>query len=230
MCELKDRKSFIDNRDLIQYYLCVPEFLTGCMDDALVTDSANLETSCMWEGQLCLAMKDGSLCYLFKNKGDLYNSRGFEMLAALSQHCHPDLVANAFTSLLSLFNDVQGNDKPILQYWSCFDKIIIDLSQCKVAIPQILLVMLFLRALHSRYSKQFCTRFKLIEHATIDSIVDDGTYHDGFTVHERKGAKPSTSAPCVPAAASANTDQKGNVWQMPFEWLSKSFSKKSIKT
>ncbi len=87
----------------------------------------------MWEGQLCLAIKDGSLCYLFKNKGNLYNGHCFEMLAVLSQ-----------TSLLSLFNDVQGNDGPILQYWSCFDRIIMDLSQCKVAIPQILLVMLFL--------------------------------------------------------------------------------------
>jgi hypothetical protein len=106
------------------------------------------------------------------------------------------------------------------------------LSQCKVAIPQILLVMLFLWALHSRYSdllEQFCTCFKSIEHATIDSIVDDVMYHNGFTLHKRKGAKPPTSAPCVPAAASANTDQKGNVWHTPFEWLSKSFSKKSIK-
>jgi hypothetical protein len=92
------------------------------------------------------------------------------------------------------------------------------------SIPQILLVMLFLRAHHSHYSdllEQFHTCFKSIEHATIDSIVDNVTYHDGFTIHERKGAKPSTSAPCVPTAASANTDQKGNVWQTPFEWLLK---------
>jgi hypothetical protein len=182
----------------------------------------------MWGGQLCLAVKDGSPHYLFENKGNLYNGRGFEMLAALSQYCCPDLVANAFTSLLSLFNNVQGNDKPILEYWSCFDRVIMDLSQCKVTIPQILLVMLFLWALHSRYSnllEQFCTRFKLIEHATIYSIIDNGRYHDEFTIHEHKGAKPPTSAHCVPTAASANTDQKGNVWQTPFEWLSKSFSK-----
>ncbi len=82
----------------------------------------------MWEGQLHLAVKDGLLCYLFENKGDLYNGRGFEMLAALSQHCRPDSVANTFTSLLSLFNNVQGNDKPILQYQSHFDGIIMDLS------------------------------------------------------------------------------------------------------
>jgi hypothetical protein len=137
LCKLKDPKSFIDNWDLIQYYLSVPKFLTGCTDDALLTNSTNLEASRMWKGQLCLTMKDGLLRYLFENKGDLYNGRGFEMLAALSQHCRPDLVTNAFTSLLSLFNDVQGNDELILQYQSCFDQIVMDLSQCKVAIPQI---------------------------------------------------------------------------------------------
>jgi hypothetical protein len=66
LCELKDPKSFIDNWDLIQYYLCVPKFSTGCTDDSLVADSTNLEASRMWEGQLRLAVKDGSLCYLFK--------------------------------------------------------------------------------------------------------------------------------------------------------------------
>jgi hypothetical protein len=40
-----------------------------------------------------------------------------------------------------------------------FDGTIMDLSQCKVAISQILLVMLVLRALHSRYSD-------LLEHAS----------------------------------------------------------------
>ncbi len=120
LCELKDPKSFIDNWDLIQYYLCVPKFSTGCTDDALVTNSTNLEASCTWEGQLRLAVKDGLLRYPFENEGDLYNGHGFEMLVALSQHCHPDSVANAFTSLLSLFIDVKGNDEPILQYRSRF--------------------------------------------------------------------------------------------------------------
>jgi hypothetical protein len=233
LCELKDPKAFIDNWDLIQYYLCVPEFSMGCMDDALVTDSTNLEASCMWEGQLCLAVKDGLLHYLFENKGGLYNGRDFEMLEVLSQHCRPDLVANAFTSLLLLFNNVQGNNEPILQYLSCFDGIIIELLRCKVAIPQILMVMLFLRAIHSHYSDllyQFCTCFKSIKTATINSIVDDIVYHDGFTVHERKTAKTPASAPRRPATASANMDQKGTVWQMPFEWLSKSFRKNAIKT
>jgi hypothetical protein len=162
----------------------------------------------MWEGQLCLAVKDGNLWFLFENKGNLYNDRGFEMLAAFTQHCHPNSVANAFTSLLLLLNDVQGNDKPILQYLFHFDRILMELSWCKVAIPQILLVMLILCAIPNCYLdllEQFCTHFKSIKTATINSIVSDIEYHDGFTIHECKGTKPPASAPCVPAAASANT-------------------------
>jgi hypothetical protein len=187
---MKDTNAFINNYNLIQY-LHVPEFSTGRADDALFMDLFNLDASQMWEGQLCLSVKDGSLHYLFKNKGDQYNGCGFKMLAVLTQHCRPDSMSNVFTSLLSLFNNVQGNNKPILQYQSCFDGIIMDLSRCKVAIPQILMVMLFLWAIHSRYSdllEQFCTCFKSIEHATIDSIVEDITYHNRFTIHKRKGA------------------------------------------
>jgi hypothetical protein len=61
LCVLKDDKAFINNYDLIQYYLCVLESSTGRADDALITDSSNVDTSWMWEGQLCLAVKDGSL-------------------------------------------------------------------------------------------------------------------------------------------------------------------------
>ncbi len=43
---------------------------------------SNLEAICLWEGQLHLAFKDGTLRFLFQNKGNIYNSRGFEMLAA----------------------------------------------------------------------------------------------------------------------------------------------------
>ncbi len=167
-CALKDAKVFVDNYDLIQYYLRIPDILIGWADDALVTDSLNLDASRMWEGQLCLVVKDGLLHYLFKNKGALYNGRGFEMLAALNQHCHPNSMANAFTSLLTLFNDIQGTEEPIFQYHSQFDGIVMELSHCKVAIPQILMVMLFLCAIYSRYLdllEQFCTRFKLIKMA-----------------------------------------------------------------
>ena len=69
-------------------------------------------------------VKDGELCFLFENKGDIYNGWGFEMLSALNAYCHPDLVANAFSSLLSLFSELQGDDEPILAFWSRFDGLI----------------------------------------------------------------------------------------------------------
>jgi hypothetical protein len=61
LCVLKDDKDFMDNYELIQYYLRVPEFSTGWADDALITDPSNLDASWMWEGQLCVAVKDSSL-------------------------------------------------------------------------------------------------------------------------------------------------------------------------
>jgi hypothetical protein len=185
-------------------------------------------------GAALLAVKDRFLCFLFENKGDVYIGRGFEMLAVLSQHFPPNLVSNAFTFLMTIFNDVQGQDEPIIHYWCHFDGLIMELSCCKVTIPQVLMVMLFLQAVHGHYLElldQFCTHFKYIEMATINPVVEDIAYHDSFTVHERKGSgKPATSTPCIPAAASVNTDQKGTVWQNPFEWISTSYSKKAIKT
>ncbi len=152
LVKIKDAKAYLDNYNLIQYYLRIPEFSTGSSDGVLQTDPSNAEASRVWEGQIRLAVKDGSFCFLFKNKGDLFHGRGFEILAPLNQHCRPNTVSNAFSSLLFLFNEVQGHSKPILEYRSCFYGLILDMLQCKVVIPQILLVMLFLRVLNSHYS------------------------------------------------------------------------------
>ena len=102
----------------------------------------------MWEGQIQLTVKDGSLRFLIDNKGDLYHTRGFEVLVALIGYCHPDSMSNAFTSLLYLFNNVQRDLEPILQYQLFFDSLVNKLSWCKVAMPQILTVTLFLWAIH----------------------------------------------------------------------------------
>ncbi len=118
LVEIKDAKAYLDNCDLIQYYLRIPDFSTGCLDGVLKMDPSNAEASRVWEGQICLSVKDGSLCFLFEKKGDLFHGRGFKMLAALNQHCHPDIMSNAFSSLLSLFNEVQGDSEPILEYRS----------------------------------------------------------------------------------------------------------------
>ncbi len=185
-------------------------------DGSLSTDAANLDASRAWEGQLCLAVKDGALRFLFDNKGTQYHGWGFEMLAALTQHCRPDTVSNAFASLLSLFNNVQGELEPILEYRSRFNGLTQELLRCKVFLPHLLSVMLFLRALHIHYAdiiEQFCTHFKSIKTMSINSIVSDVAYQDGFKLVDFKKGKPGTGpSPCVPAAAAANTDRQGRVW------------------
>jgi hypothetical protein len=74
------------------------------------------------------------------------------MLSALNAYCCPNLVANTFSSLLSIFNELQGDNEPILAFWSQFDGLIFEMARCKVVIPPLLIVMLFLHALHSCYS------------------------------------------------------------------------------
>ena len=235
---IKDARGFLDSLEQIQFYLRMPEFSTGHSDDSLTTDAINLEASQAWQGQLRMAVKDGNLCFLFENKGALFHGRGFEMLATLMQHCRPDSVSNAFTSLLSIFNDVQGESESILEYRSCFDGLTMELARCKIIIPSILLVMLFLRALHSWYAtifEQYRSRFKPIETATLDSIISDVTFHDGFTVVDSKKKPPGSRLPAAALAntnsdqkANTNTNQKGNVWQTPFEWLAQ-YGMKGIK-
>jgi hypothetical protein len=190
---------------------------------------ANPKASWIWEGELRLAVKDGSLKYLFKNKGLLYYGCGFEMLMALDQHCHPVDVSNAFGSLL-FFNDIQeGKLESIQEYCSRFDGLVNDLLHCKVGIPLMLLVMLFLWALHDHYSAlidQLQSRFKSLETAPINLVVKDVKFRDSFTLHDTKNK--SKSLECIPDAASANTNQ-GKFRKTPFDWLA-TYGEKGIKT
>jgi hypothetical protein len=180
-------------------------------------------------------VKDGELHFLFENKGDIYNGWGFEMLSALNPYCRSDLVANTFSSLLSIFNELQGEDEPIVAFWSWFDGLIFEMACCKVVIPPPLLVsMLFLRALHSCYSdiiEQFRTHRKSIETTSIDMIINDVTYHDDFILKKPHCADKSPKPPSpVPTAAAAHMDNAGTVWSSPFDWLSKSYGDKGICT
>ena len=226
----------IDSLEQIQFYLRMPEFSPGTDDGVLTTSASNQEASRAWEGALRGAVKDSALRFLFENKGTQFHGRGFEMLSTLMQHCHPDTVSNAFTSLLSMFNDVQGEAESIIKFRSRFDGLDLELSRCKVFLPPILLVMLFLHALHSCYTvlfDQYHTRFKPIEEVSLDSIVAEVTYHDGFPPVDHSNKKPSSggTAPRGPAAASAtstNTDKNGKGWQTPFEWLA-TYTDKGIK-
>jgi hypothetical protein len=99
---MKDVKAFLDLLEQIHFYLRMPEFSTGHANCSLTIDAENLEAGRAWEGQLRLAIKEGSLCFLFEKKGSLFHGSGFEILDTLMQHCHPDTVSNAFTCLLSL--------------------------------------------------------------------------------------------------------------------------------
>ena len=129
----------------------------------LVISATNLETSRFWEGQIRVTIQDGLLRFLFKNKGSLYHGKGSEMLVALDQNFHPDTVANTCTTLMSLFNNIQGELEPVLEFCSCFDGMVMDMACSKFILPLILLIMLFLCALHSCYLDildQFCSRYK----------------------------------------------------------------------
>jgi hypothetical protein len=156
------------------------------------------------------------------------------MLAALNTFCCPNSIANAYSSLLSIFNGLQGNDEPLMAFHSQFDGLILEMARCKVVIPPLLLVMLFLRTLHGRYSdimEQFRTQHKSLETSTIDLIVDDVNHHDTFILKEpRCGDKSSEPLSRVPAAASGHTNNADTVWNSPFDWLCKSYGDKGIKT
>ncbi len=87
--------------------------------------------------------------------------------------------------------------------------------------------MLFLRALHSHYSDtldQFRSRYKILEAATINSVVEDARYQDEFKLVglDKKGGP-------TPKAAAANVNRSGKEWASPFEWLS-TYTTKGIKT
>ena len=130
---------------------------------------------------------------------------------------------------MSLFNDVQGPSEPVLEFRSRFDGMVLDMSRSKIILPPILLVMLFLRALHARYSDlldQFRSRYKTLETASIDSVVEDARYHDEFKL---VGSDKKVPGGAAPKAATANVDKNGKEWSSPFEWLS-SYSTKGLKT
>ena len=86
--------------------------------------------------------------------------------------------------------------------------------------------MIFICALHSRYSDildQFRSSYKDLEAATIESVVADVTYHDGFQIVDPK--KNSR----LGKTSNVATNKVSKTWTNPFEWLS-SFSVKTIKT
>jgi len=135
---LKDPKAYLDVYDMILYWFRQPEYGTLLSDESLlVTTPSNVAASNFWEGQIRSAVREGSLWFLFDNKGTLYHGKGFEMLAVLNQHCRSDRIANAFIMLMSRFNDVQGQSEPVLEFRSRFDGMVLDMSRSKIILPPI---------------------------------------------------------------------------------------------
>ncbi len=111
----------------------------------------------------------------------------------------------------------------MLSFCSQFDGLILELAHCKVIIPPLILVILFLRALHSRYSdivKQFRTWHKPIKSTSINMIVDDITYHHKFILKKARCRDKSQNQPSqIPVATVAHTNNTKTVWSSPFDWL-----------
>jgi hypothetical protein len=109
--------------------------------------------SSFWDGYIRVVVKDEAFWFLFVNTGSKYHGKGFEMLVVLNHHCHPKSVANAFTTLImSIFTNVQGDLESILEFHSRVDGMVMEVLWCNVIIPPLLLMMIFLCALRSRYS------------------------------------------------------------------------------
>ncbi len=154
-----------------------------------------------------MAVQDGSLHFLFENKGLVYDGKGFEMLAALNQHCHPNLVANSFMTLLLLFNDSAGVSDEIMAFRSRFDGMVNNMACCKIFLPLILIVMFFLRSLHSCYNdllEQFFSHYKSLEGTSLDLIVADVRYQEEFQLVGMDKKLPAAKTPKVAAAAASS--------------------------
>ena len=185
LLSIKTSADYLAAQDLIMYWLRRPGFCTTCSDAALITDSTNALASQFWEGQLRMALKDDPARFLFENTGSTFYDKGFEMLQVLEDNFHPSSISNTFTTLLSLFNDRQSDkDKEgIHKFRSRFEGHLSALSCSSVSIPHILQVMLFMRALHSRYQdllNQFASKQKDLSIASIDSVVANAKFMDEF--------------------------------------------------
>ncbi len=63
-------------------------------------DGRNALGSQFWEGQLCMSLKDGSVCFLFENTGtgSTFYGKGFEMLRVLEENFCLSNIPNIYHS------------------------------------------------------------------------------------------------------------------------------------
>jgi hypothetical protein len=101
------------------------------------------------------------------------------MLLVLEDTFCPSSISNTITTLLSLFKDRQSDMEGIHEFCLKFEGNLFALSCLSVTIPQILQVMLFLWAIHSRYQdllNQYASKQKDLLAASIDSMVADAIF------------------------------------------------------
>ena len=138
---IKSGSDYLKTWDSILFWLRSPGFSTGRSDSALITDTTNSLASQYWEGELWMAVQDGSVRYLFDKTGDLYYGCRFEMLAALEANFKPATFSHTFAVLLFLINSKQS-EEGIHEFWVCFEGHLHDMSQPADSIAQILQAML----------------------------------------------------------------------------------------
>jgi hypothetical protein len=66
---IPDSKAFLNLSSILQYYLRRPEFSTLRSDGELITDARNADASAYWEGQLRVAVQDGSFEVPLREQG-----------------------------------------------------------------------------------------------------------------------------------------------------------------
>jgi hypothetical protein len=80
LAPIKSGNNYLQQRDVLLFWLRVDGFSTSRSDDLLITDSRNALASQFWEVQLRTSLRDGPARFLFENTGTTYFGKGFEML------------------------------------------------------------------------------------------------------------------------------------------------------
>jgi hypothetical protein len=125
-----------------------------------------------------------------------------------------------------------GKWEEIMAFWSRFVGMVNIMSHCKNFHSPVLMVVFFLCSLCSCYDnllEQFCSCYKSLKGASLDSIVADVHYHDEFKLVGSDKKVPAGRGPKIMAAATSSAVAKqGKKRRKPYEWLA-SFDVKGVK-
>ncbi len=98
-----------------------------------------------------------------------------------------------------------------MAFRSSFDGMVNNMSRCNIILPPVFMVMFFLHSLHSCYDdplERFCSCYKSLESASLDSIVAVVHYQDVFKLVGSNKKVPAGKGPkAATAAASSDVDK-----------------------